>query len=84
MVITGHWSLQPVGHSAYWLLPSNTYCNFEMFDLQLFQSFEGDFLLLDFDSAGLSLCIVSEMENFTGHSKPMKIPWPHGRKKTLI
>ena len=35
---------------------------------QLSQSFEDDCSLSDFDSAGLSLCMVSEMENFTGHS----------------
>ena len=32
------------------------------------QSFEDNCLLSDFDSAGLSLCNVSEMENFTGNS----------------
>ena len=32
------------------------------------QSFEDDCSLSDFDSAGLSLCNVSEMENFTGNS----------------
>ena len=32
------------------------------------QSFEDDCLLSEFDSAGLSLCNVSEMENFTGNS----------------
>ena len=32
------------------------------------QSFEDDCSLSDFDSAGLSLCKVSEMENFTGNS----------------
>ena len=30
-------------------------------------SFEDDCSLSDFDSAGLSLCNVSEMENFTGN-----------------
>ena len=39
-----------------------------MSDQQLSQSSEDDCLLSDFDSAGLSLCMVSEMENFTGHS----------------
>ena len=32
------------------------------------QSFEDNCSLSDFDSAGLSLCNVSEMENFTGNS----------------
>ena len=32
------------------------------------RSFEDDCSLSDFDSAGLSLCNVSEMENFTGNS----------------
>ena len=32
------------------------------------QSFVDDCSLSDFDSAGLSLCNVSEMENFTGNS----------------
>ena len=32
------------------------------------QSFEDDCSLSDFDSAGLSLCNVSEMENFKGNS----------------
>ena len=31
------------------------------------QSFEDDCSLSDIDSAGLSLCKVSEMENFTGN-----------------
>ena len=35
---------------------------------QYSQSFEEDCSLSDFDSAGLSLCNVSEMENFTGNS----------------
>ena len=32
------------------------------------QSFEDDCSLSDFDTAGLSLCNVSETENFTGNS----------------
>ena len=32
------------------------------------QSFEDDCSLSDFDSAGLSLCNISEIENFNGNS----------------
>ena len=40
----------------------------EMSSQQHSQSLEDDCSLSDFDSAGLSLCNVSEMENFTGNS----------------